>query len=60
MFWRRGVFSAEHARQMKAALRGPCTEAAAPRGMVSGPGARVFFADDPTEPPCITDIATAR
>ena len=27
---------------------------------MSGPGARVFFADDPTEPPCISEIATAR
>eukprot|EP00964_Phaeocystis_antarctica_P143337 scaffold108872_cov54-Phaeocystis_antarctica.AAC.3 len=124
MFWRRGVFSAARARQMKAggsssttatttttttthsttthsttttttttmqaALRRPCSEEAAPLGMVvyhtgllepqgladrvpggpathtceprlgqSGPGARVFFADDPTEPPCISEIATA-
>ena len=60
MFWRRAVFSRERAAQMKAALRRPCSEEAAPLGMVSGPGARVFFADDPTEPPCISEVATAR
>ena len=60
MFWRRGIFSAAQTRQMKAALRWACTEDGAPLGMVSGPGARVFFADDPTEPQCITDVATAR
>ena len=39
MFWRRGVFSAARARQMKAALRRPCAEEAAPLGMVNGPDA---------------------
>ena len=29
-------------------------------GQVAGRGARVFFADDPTEPACLSELATAR
>lgn len=59
MFWRRKVFTREQALVCKEAVRAACTEHVAPLGMISGPGARVFFADDPTAPPCITEIVTA-
>ena len=57
-FWRRGCFTADQMRAAKAEIRPACEAGAAPMGMVTGPGARVFFADDPTAPSSIPALAT--
>ena len=57
-FWRRGCFTADQMQAAKAEIRPACEAGAAPMGMVTGPGARVFFADDPTAPSSIPALAT--
>ena len=49
-FWRRGVFTPNEVQAAKREIRAACDESVAPLGMITGPGARVFFADDPTAP----------
>ena len=58
-FWRRGVFDRKQMQATKALVRAACDEAVVPLGMLPGPGARMFFADDPTAPPELRAIMRA-
>ena len=59
MFWRRGAFSPAVMQAAKRAVRAACAVDASPLGMVTGPGARVFFADDPTAPALMAGLIAA-
>jgi ectoine hydroxylase-related dioxygenase (phytanoyl-CoA dioxygenase family) len=58
LFWRRGALSPADVAAAKRAVRGACSAAVAPLGMLTGPGARVFLSDDPTRPPEVLALAT--
>ena len=58
-FWRRACFTPVQVAAAKAEIRPACAEGTAPLGMCTGPGARVFFADDPTAPGCVHELAEA-
>jgi hypothetical protein len=59
-FWRRGCFTAAEIRAAKREVQPACEPDVAPLGMVTGPGARVFFADDPTAPDSVHALAADR
>lgn len=53
------MFDRKQMQATKAIVRAACQEAVAPLGMLPGPGARMFFADDPTAPPELRPIMRA-